>query len=349
MAGWDIPFTAATQFGEAVHDVLETYFKTGVMKRPGEQFGLSPEDQQRAMELAMEGLAHYPPRSQNILIEAELKLEDSVVPVYGRVDFINLLPDCPSVIDHKTTSAWRWMKTTAELEQDPQSVVYTRYAMQKTGAKRAIFKHIYYLTDRRVSKGRTQAVGISTTWEQNEQRWARYLQVIEKMRSYALELDSPTEVPANYEACNDYGGCPFRAYCALHKGGSVSIFKNIKKAEPTPGAALPSENGGAKVPASNPPAQPAPTPVAAAPTPAPSAVNPPEGASIAPAPVAAPEPVKKGRAKKAEAPTVSPLLTLAVQCLPAVASKEAPNAEADVRRAFQYAKEFMRQAAEHGA
>lgn len=333
IGGWPIPFTVATQLGTKIHAMLENYFSTGKIELTQDQREKYGDETPDEIELVIDGLKHYPKRGPNLHLEKAIEVKDGVVPVIGFADLVNMQDVSPSVYDHKTTSAWKYTWTHDQLMTDPQSIIYTRAIMDITGAEHALFKHVYYLTNLAQKTGRTRTQGVVITREHNDKEFQKLNDQLVRMKELSTETD-PGKAKPNYEACWDYGGCPFRYYCTKHKqGGVMGLFKDLKK-ESKDGASAPETKSKQATKDS------APAEVRK------GAVNPPESATeVVEKP--AKRTVKPKKASKAEG---LPMLTQAViACLPtatALVPKKGATDEAIVSRSVLLAKEVLRQTIE---
>lgn len=349
VGGWPIPFSVATNTGTIVHALLENYFNTGrleLTQDQREELGTETPDQ---VELAISGLVHYPQRKAPLLVEQEIWVPDGPVPIKGYADLIHMAPGTPTVFDHKTTSNWKYTKSAAELSRDPQAIVYTRWAMKESGADHALFKHVYYLTRKGQKKNRTRVSGTVITQEHNDSEFAKLNKQLERMKELSKTND-PSEAEPNYDACWDYGGCPFRHYCnKAKKGGVMGLFKELKESKTDAEKNAGKKSGGSstksksKAKANTKPK--AKAKKKSATEIAHGAVNPPESATVV---ASAAKPKKKKRKTKKKPEPLTKLTQATIACLPTAAgilkgkSKKITD-EQIVTRAVTLAKEVLRQ------
>ena len=112
------PPTPAMQFGTKVHSLLESYLETGQVPV------ISPADTvgQRAWSVCLPGLELLPrPPIPKRQLERGFWLTCFSRPVLG---YIDLLETASIVTDHKTLSDFKYVRSRAELESDPQALLY---------------------------------------------------------------------------------------------------------------------------------------------------------------------------------------------------------------------------------
>ncbi len=202
VAGLTRPGTSATELGSAVHSVLEAYLR-------GEVATIEPLDEVRA--IARSGLEHLPTPHAGLEIELSLAddmpLTDSPVPVLGYVDLIDHARN--EIIDHKTSSSPRYTKTESELRQNVQLHLYARAYFERFPERdKVTLTHVYYGTKTRWSK----RVSVVVTREENAAQWAQIKDTISQMLQVSASPNAGA-VPACYDECDKYGGCPFKGAC----------------------------------------------------------------------------------------------------------------------------------------
>jgi len=201
--------------GQEVHAVLEEYLQTGV----------APDESTREGRIAAAGL-HLLPEESVLEIELRIRLEDIDPPLVGFIDVLDMSePWRPVVIDHKTTSAWRWAKTEEQLKTDPQMIAYARYALDEFPVADVVeVAHVQYKT-----KGAPEARRVSALLEREhvDEHWEELKQIATEMKKTSL-LDDVEEVPPNLSACGAYGGCPYADTCAA-LGQRPNPFAGIER------------------------------------------------------------------------------------------------------------------------
>lgn len=145
-------------------------------------------------------------------VEREIWLGEFAVPVIGFIDLVLPGADNITIVDHKTTSAWRYMLTAEQLRGDPQAIIYT-YAMALAypDAASFTFTHHYILT-----KGKPQPermVSVTFTRDEVLAHADTLRQQIAEMAA-TFEIGVANAVPGAYgDACWRYGGCAFKSRC----------------------------------------------------------------------------------------------------------------------------------------
>ena len=194
--------TSATELGSRVHAVLEAYLR-------GEVESIDTSDE--VGQIAASGLGYLPPVSSVLEIERSLEgdmaLDDAPVPVQGYVDVIDARSN--EILDHKTTSSQRYIKTQKELRDNVQMIMYaTAYLRRFPQESHVTLTHIYYGTKKRWSK----KVSVKVSREHVESQWSAIKETITQMIEVS-RADNAGDAPTCYEACDNYGGCPYRGQC----------------------------------------------------------------------------------------------------------------------------------------
>lgn len=218
--GVRVPETGAMTLGKAIHSELEGWAR-------GSDAPLSP--------LAAAGLVHLPPRSEALLAESPLEQPSLTlrgIPFLGYIDLAappGAWRDVPAIVDHKTTSDFRWAKTPDALSTDPQAVAYARWAAMRyygaglaegaidahpatdTGDRTVDVRFVYYRTRGAIA---TKPVDVTFKVRDLAPQWERFGKTVDAMKRYAEVPETEARaVPANLSACDMFGGCPHRARC----------------------------------------------------------------------------------------------------------------------------------------
>ncbi len=210
------PQKKSAKLGEDIHHVLENYLEKGVAPDLSTQVG----------RIAHAGLKFLPePGSAYVELDigkhpAGEGLQLAGIRVIGRVDFVDLTKDIPEIGDHKTTSNFSYAKTPEELLWDPQMVIYGQFLirfaehMGEPLPARVRARHIYYLTT-----GQPKALEIPVEFSDSHLNkvWNGSLTETVKEMTDVYKIKKVEDVPANYSACGNYGGCFFRDRCAAMK------------------------------------------------------------------------------------------------------------------------------------
>jgi hypothetical protein len=233
---WRIPriSSPATEIGNNVHDVLETYFKTGQ----------KPEDpNNRYWRIAEPGLKFLPEVGDdgvkgNWQVEEWVKCECGPLPFVGKVDLYNLTDfDTIQVDDHKTTgdSSWRWAKSPRQLAKLLQPHAYAWSLVQVHGLNDpefVDFRHIYYAT-----RGEPKAMEVraqNVPWEDIESTWRQLEIMAGQMAELSVNIVEPEDVEATTTSCKKFGGCPYADRCSASPTNRAKNKPRIEvKIQPT--------------------------------------------------------------------------------------------------------------------
>lgn len=289
--------TRATDLGTKVHAQVEHYLKTG-------EDVLGP--------IARAGFRFIPRPGPDLLVELAFgKLVDGAVrsplmsasvPFVGRIDLAHARGEwiddegrCQAesgsrdgvksveVVDWKSTARIAndvdeatgivrergLAKSGEELARTWQMLGYGVVGLSRwPDAKRVRASHGYFQT--RGSRAASKRSAVKSADEVRE-GWAASEQIVERMKSAAGERDVE-RLPANYEACGSYGGCPHKAYCPrdpslvlaemIGRGGAMSLLGKIRSGNSattpsstpaTPASASSSKPTASASPASAPP------------------------------------------------------------------------------------------------
>ena len=213
---WRVPrkSSPAAEIGNHVHDVLETYMKTGE----------KPEDENnRYWRIAEPGVQFLPEVGStgvtgNWKVEEWVECQCGPLPFVGKVDFYNLEDfDNIQIDDHKTTgdSSWRWAKSPRQLAELLQPHAYAWSLVQVHGLtppESVDFRHIYYAT-----KGEPKAMEVrarNVPWENIEKTWGELKEIAWQMAYTTIALEEPEDVDATTTSCKKFGGCPYAEMCS---------------------------------------------------------------------------------------------------------------------------------------
>jgi hypothetical protein len=154
-------------------------------------------------------------------VERKVYLEEFAIPVLGYIDLVLPEGDTVIVVDHKTTSAFKYMMKQEALRTDPQAIIYC-YAVSKDfpDAHTFVFRHHVILTKGDVAPERF--VEVSYTREEVE-GFAVYLaeKIAAMQETYAQDLAENT-IGAYGNACWQYGKpCPFLPACNAQRSAAT--------------------------------------------------------------------------------------------------------------------------------
>lgn len=204
------PSTPSQKLGTDVHAILEKYLK-------GEIADIRADTKEG--EIAQAGLPHLPPpNSGRVEHPFRTQINDSIV-WHGYIDY-SYAKDFVLVLDHKTTSDFRYVKTSEELKENIQAIVYAWSFFNPIKVWDTInFRWIYYRTR---GPAKAKPVDLTMTFDEVLERAVPLIQ-------YTIDLDkifvesqkrklTVLDLPPNVDHCNAYGGCYFKAHCSdLHK------------------------------------------------------------------------------------------------------------------------------------
>ena len=198
IVGLKTPSSEAMERGTRIHSMLEAYLVEGV--------DIPDTDEGRMARPALDRLPDKGSVARDMVERRfELPAEILGVPFVGIIDLVE--PDI--ITDHKTTSATKYTKTEEELRADPQAQAYAiEIARSRFGP--VGFRHVYMLT-----KGAPKSLETVVVFQRDE-----LADAVESLRGTVSKmvetssLGDVSKVAYNLEACNDFGGCPFRSQCA---------------------------------------------------------------------------------------------------------------------------------------
>jgi len=136
-----------------------------------------------------------------------------------------------SVIDHKTTSDFKWMKKVSDLRTDPQAIIYAvaagagvfqhygvnpyivlnwiyyRANAKKPGARKVT---LYVLPDdaREVQQKDTKTVG-AMSWSELMEQFADIEVTAAELLEHRRQGHKAIDLPYNIAGCKAFGGCPY--------------------------------------------------------------------------------------------------------------------------------------------
>lgn len=198
MEGRREPTHPAAALGTAVHGLLEDYLSKGTSIDKSTQTG----------GIAHEMLRFLPARGSVQDVEVMLELEVDGVKYRGRVD---ARPRPNQILDHKTTSNFRYLKDAETLETDLQALIYARW-MDLDGELQWTFG---------LTKGAPQARKVVLPVLRDEVR-KRFDEVVTPLGKEVLAAYAENDITSlrqDFNACSKFPpvGCSFRADCAEKK------------------------------------------------------------------------------------------------------------------------------------
>lgn len=198
--GLQSPPNAAAQLGTLVHAKLEKYLTTGFL-----------DDSDRVGSIAAAGLQHLP-RPKTVAVEEYFEITSPNGLYRGYMDAHWVEDKVSYVLDHKTTSDFKWMKTEEILKTDVQANIYAAAAMLLDNTAVVHQRWVYYLTSKaprsKISDIVVYRSDVEPLFEQIDATVGEMHQ-IKRAKKRALDL-APSP-----QTCMKYGGCPFVANCNL--------------------------------------------------------------------------------------------------------------------------------------
>lgn len=193
--------------GSAVHATLESRIATGKWSEVSDFEAKVAARAVPIAQVAWDALdAIYPSRIEGALVEQDVTLPDRyALPVRGRVD---LVLD-GAIVDWKTTSSLRWVKSADERAIDPQVILYAQ-ALAESGLVDVPtrFLHVWVTTRGKPAVQITHTIvprkiveGVSSSIRATVDEMSTYLAVPEH------------EVPQCLASCSAYGGCAYKSRC----------------------------------------------------------------------------------------------------------------------------------------
>lgn len=196
----------AMERGSAVHKQLEDYLQSG-------EFPDTSDEGQ----IAKSGLKYLPPPSEDLHVEITLEdypIEGTPAPFKGFID-LYVTPEqaddgIPEILDHKTTSNFKYALTAKDLSEDIQMIIYAAHMLHHLpDATHIRLTHVCYLTKPPYQSQHTSTV---VSREHVDSRFSEILEIVEKMVA-ASELPA-TAMDKNKGYCFAYGKrCPAYDAC----------------------------------------------------------------------------------------------------------------------------------------
>ncbi len=230
------PSTKAQQIGTDLHAEIEQYLLTGT---------------KALSSLALSGLHMVPTPGPDLLVElpiagnklATAPLRVAGIPIVGYIDLIHErgtnqgtadVEDTidPSgtveVLDWKTTSDERWIKSPQEMSSTLQMVSYGKFVtVINPDVEHIRLSHGYFVTK---GKAKTKKVTLRVTQDHVEKHWVKIERLAAAIKDVAKETN-PDKVPPNLRACSAYRGCPHATYCSAAMHNSLAEVIGLSRAK----------------------------------------------------------------------------------------------------------------------
>jgi hypothetical protein len=135
----------------------------------------------------------------------------SVEPCIGPTDIVDHLI---RVGDHKTTTSENWIKPVEALRVHPQPLIYgANVLVEYDWLPTVDFRWLYYIWEPR----RPHAV--PRDWQMSapeiEDGFGKIVEKCRRMATWLKQGVRANELPYDVDACDKYGGCPYREHCGL--------------------------------------------------------------------------------------------------------------------------------------
>ena len=259
----EVPQTTSQTFGNVVHDVAERFLKADDLGRDefGQPVNLYPDGWEtprsrfdgaergrvtphegaqikRLVNAAIEGGILERRKDRHVEREFDepiARVGDITVYIKGFIDV--WYPD--TIEDHKTAKKRTYFKSKDKLRQNPQMLIYAMMGilmLSKEGRPIPPFitlRHNQYSKDPKDPVVRKTEVPVSI--EEIQSHWGRVLQdvgVMVNLRQNVENWHQIADPPTGDQACNAYGGCPFRGICSGRE--SVEGYENRLANHSTP-------------------------------------------------------------------------------------------------------------------
>ncbi len=183
--------------------------------------------------IAAPGLTYLPlPQSHGLQVQKHFVLGSPTSKDFGYQGYIDLwlplggLPEqypggvdetppehrYPVVCDFKTTSNFKYQKHARDLATDVQAQLYATWAMFETKARTIDLVWVYFATKKPYKAKRTHLRVVS---DDVGDQFLAINSTAEEMWLARNTVTDPLELPPNTDACESYGGCPYRHLCNL--------------------------------------------------------------------------------------------------------------------------------------
>jgi hypothetical protein len=241
------------RLGTATHAIIESNM-TGKPVDPDATGYVEEEKDTRPIELAQVVAQSLPDRTYEAHYQNEHFFS---MPTYpggpdwvGYIDLIvrpgiglpaMLIPPDNNVpiIDFKTTSNFRYMKTESELLVSPQMLSYGYWALEHGFPSFDLdgvwLAHIYLNTKAPITRASVRHVRVDATRAYVRQKWSEMLEGVKEMEETAHQLCADDVDPTGMVSghCNAYGGCAFKKQCGLD-AHSILFGRKQKQENLTP-------------------------------------------------------------------------------------------------------------------
>lgn len=197
--GLEAPPHPSAELGSRAHEVLAQYLTNG---KP-------PDLRTKEGAVALAGI-RFLPAPGVAQVEQFFTYEDHGIRYRGYIDFQFEDHGTTIIGDHKTTAAFSWAKSPADLATDIQATIYAKNAFLTSKKDSVRLRWVYYRT-----KGRPQAklVEIDYSYKHLKRTESSLLPVSQEMVNHHAQGRQAQDLKANWKSCFKYGACAFLSRC----------------------------------------------------------------------------------------------------------------------------------------
>lgn len=200
--------SASARLGTQIHAQLEAYQK-------GLPFDFAADH--HAARLAQEVTPWIPaPNDPCVTVEGEISFPGPKWSKHswtGRIDWYRFDGQSLTIGDHKSTSSIAsYAKTPEALATDTQAIVYSAWGIRRFNVEKVDLQWTYVQTRGAL---RAEPRRLTLYREHIQDRMALLDQVANEITTTRETLTEAKEYPHNPDACDKYGGCPYRNQCNL--------------------------------------------------------------------------------------------------------------------------------------
>lgn len=191
------PPTRSQELGSKVHKAIEQYIKTGQINKIFEDY--------------IKVVIPYLDLTNKFLSEHRFEL-----PLYGSywLGFIDFYKESEidKIIDFKTTSDFRYAKSSEDLIEDIQLNSYAKWALINKDANYVDVGLLYLLTSKRKSRVKSLYVEKRLEKDHINKIWKQCEDLTREML-LLYKVEDPKEVDCKHTSCGMYGGCFYSKNC----------------------------------------------------------------------------------------------------------------------------------------
>lgn len=192
--------------GEELHKIAEEFLIDG--KAP-------PESD--AGKVFKAGLRHLPAPGTCLAVEEKFLWYPAgeAFGFSGRKDWLEKVTgDLVRVGDHKTTTSANWIKPVEALRAHPQPLIYGAHVfVEHPWLPTVDFRWLYYIWEPRRPHAEPRDWQMSAS--EIEDGFGKIVEKCRQMATWLKQGVRANELPYDVDACDKYGGCPYREHCGL--------------------------------------------------------------------------------------------------------------------------------------